>query len=71
MILITGHRRENFGAGFERICLALAELALRYPDVQFVYPVHLNPQVQKSVYGVLSGRDNIHLVAPQDYQHFV
>lgn len=71
MILVTGHRRENFGAGFERICLALAELALRYPDVQFVYPVHLNPQVQKAVYGVLSGRDNIHLVAPQDYQHFV
>jgi len=71
MVLITGHRRENFGAGFERICLALAELALRYPDVQFVYPVHLNPQVQKAVYGLLSGRDNIHLVAPQDYQHFV
>jgi len=71
MVLITGHRRENFGAGFERICLALAELALRYPDVQFVYPVHLNPQVQKAVYGLLSGHDNIHLVAPQDYQHFV
>ncbi|MEN4826624.1 UDP-N-acetylglucosamine 2-epimerase (non-hydrolyzing) [Pseudomonas sp. P39-UII1] len=71
MVLITGHRRENFGAGFERICLALAELALRYPDVQFVYPVHLNPQVQKAVYGLLSGRENIHLVAPQDYQHFV
>lgn len=71
MVLVTGHRRENFGAGFERICLALAELALRYPDVQFVYPVHLNPQVQKAVYGVLSGRENVHLVAPQDYQHFV
>ena len=71
MILITGHRRENFGAGFERICLALGELALRYPDVHFVYPVHLNPQVQKAVYGVLAGRDNIHLIAPQDYQHFV
>ena len=71
MVLITGHRRENFGAGFERICLALAELALRHPDVQFVYPVHLNPHVQKAVYGLLSGRDNILLVAPQDYQHFV
>ncbi|MNF37277.1 UDP-N-acetylglucosamine 2-epimerase [compost metagenome] len=71
MVLITGHRRENFGPGFERICLALAELALRYPDVQFVYPVHLNPQVQKAVYPLLSGRDNIHLIAPQDYQHFV
>ncbi|MGH8379983.1 non-hydrolyzing UDP-N-acetylglucosamine 2-epimerase [Pseudomonas sp.] len=71
MVLITGHRRENFGQGFERICLAVAELALRYPDVQFVYPVHLNPQVQKAVYGVLSHQSNILLVAPQDYQHFV
>ena len=71
MVLITGHRRENFGPGFERICLALAQLAEGYPDVQFVYPVHLNPQVQKAVYSVLSNRDNIHLIAPQDYQHFV
>lgn len=71
MILITGHRRENFGQGFERICLALAELALRYPDVQFVYPVHLNPQVQQAVYAVLSHQPNILLVPPQDYQHFV
>ncbi|PVZ42342.1 non-hydrolyzing UDP-N-acetylglucosamine 2-epimerase [Pseudomonas sp. CC120222-01a] len=71
MVLITGHRRENFGPGFERICLALAQLAERYPDVQFVYPVHLNPQVQKAVYGVLSNRSNIHLIAPQDYPHFV
>ena len=71
MILITGHRRENFGQGFERICLALAELALRYPDVQFIYPVHLNPQVQQAVYAVLSHQPNILLVPPQDYQHFV
>ncbi|NBA98639.1 non-hydrolyzing UDP-N-acetylglucosamine 2-epimerase [Pseudomonas sp. R5(2019)] len=71
LVLITGHRRENFGQGFERICLALAELALRYPDVQFVYPVHLNPQVQKAVYAVLSHQNNIHLLPPQDYQHFV
>ncbi|NIF17778.1 UDP-N-acetylglucosamine 2-epimerase (non-hydrolyzing) [Pantoea sp. Cy-639] len=71
MVLITGHRRENFGHGFERICKALAQLGERYPDVQFVYPVHLNPQVQQAVYGVLSGRNNIHLVPPQDYQHFV
>ncbi|MFJ4345144.1 non-hydrolyzing UDP-N-acetylglucosamine 2-epimerase [Pseudomonas sp. NPDC089401] len=71
MVLITGHRRENFGPGFERICQALAQLAEHYPDVQFVYPVHLNPQVQKAVYGVLSNRGNIHLVAPQDYPHFV
>jgi UDP-N-acetylglucosamine 2-epimerase (non-hydrolysing) len=71
MVLITGHRRENFGDGFRDICLALADLALRYPDVQFVYPVHLNPEVQKAVYGVLSDKPNIYLVAPQDYQHFV
>ena len=71
MILITGHRRENFGPGFERICLALAELALRYPEVQLVYPVHLNPQVQKAVYSVLSNQPNILLIPPQNYQHFV
>ncbi|MEF9897633.1 MAG: UDP-N-acetylglucosamine 2-epimerase (non-hydrolyzing) [Pseudomonas sp.] len=71
MVLITGHRRENFGLGFERICLALAELALRYPDVQFVYPVHLNPHVQKAVYSVLAHQSNILLVPPQDYRHFV
>ncbi|MGY2340551.1 non-hydrolyzing UDP-N-acetylglucosamine 2-epimerase [Pseudomonas sp. SDO5532_S415] len=71
MVLITGHRRENFGGGFRNICLALAHLAERYPDVQFVYPVHLNPQVQKAVYSVLSDKPNIYLVAPQDYQHFV
>ncbi|MGN8261773.1 non-hydrolyzing UDP-N-acetylglucosamine 2-epimerase [Pseudomonas sp. SMSB3] len=71
VVLITGHRRENFGPGFEHICLALAQLAEQYPDVQFVYPVHLNPQVQHAVYGHLPKRDNIHLIAPQDYQHFV
>ncbi|WP_374438725.1 non-hydrolyzing UDP-N-acetylglucosamine 2-epimerase [Pseudomonas panipatensis] len=71
LVLITGHRRENFGLGFQHICEALAELAQRYPDVQFVYPVHLNPQVQKAVYGLLSDKPNIHLIAPQDYQHFV
>lgn len=71
MVLITGHRRENFGEGFRNICQALATLAQRYPDVQFVYPVHLNPQVQKAVYGLLSDKPNIYLVAPQDYQHFV
>lgn len=71
MVLITGHRRENFGDGFRDICEALATLAERYPDVQFVYPVHLNPQVQNAVYGLLSDKPNIYLVAPQDYQHFV
>ncbi|PMZ87449.1 MULTISPECIES: non-hydrolyzing UDP-N-acetylglucosamine 2-epimerase [unclassified Pseudomonas] len=71
MVLITGHRRENFGGGFRNICLALATLAERYPDAQFVYPVHLNPQVQTAVYSLLSDKPNIYLVAPQDYQHFV
>lgn len=71
MVLITGHRRENFGDGLRNICEALATLAQRYPDVQFVYPVHLNPQVQSTVYGLLSDTPNIYLIAPQDYQHFV
>lgn len=71
MVLITGHRRENFGDGLRNICEAVATLARRYPDVQFVYPVHLNPQVQSAVYGVLSDTPNIYLIAPQDYQHFV
>lgn len=71
LILITGHRRENFGKGFEHICQALAELAGRYRDVQFVYPVHLNPQVKGPVHALLGGFANIHLVPPQDYQHFV
>ncbi|VVP53450.1 non-hydrolyzing UDP-N-acetylglucosamine 2-epimerase [Pseudomonas fluorescens] len=71
MVLITGHRRENFGDGFQNICQALAQLALRYPDVQFVYPVHLNPQVQNAVYGMLSDKHNIYLVEPQNYQNFV
>ncbi|WP_047304981.1 non-hydrolyzing UDP-N-acetylglucosamine 2-epimerase [Pseudomonas fluorescens] len=71
MVLITGHRRENFGEGFRNICQALATLAQHYPQVQFVYPVHLNPHVQNAVYGLLSNQPNIYLVPPQDYQHFV
>lgn len=71
IVLITGHRRENFGEGFRNICQALAELALRYPDAQFVYPVHLNPRVQNAVYDMLSDKPNIYLIAPQNYQHFV
>lgn len=71
MVLITGHRRENFGEGVRHICEALAILARRYADVQFVYPVHLNPQVRNTVYGLLSDQPNLYLVAPQDYSHFV
>lgn len=70
-VLITGHRRENFGAGFEKICRAISELAERYPARQFVYPVHLNPNVQGPVLSVLGGKPNVHLIEPQEYQSFV
>ncbi len=70
LILVTGHRRENFGDGFERICQALAKLAAR-PDVELLYPVHLNPNVQEPVKRILGGRGNIHLIEPQDYLPFV
>jgi UDP-N-acetylglucosamine 2-epimerase (non-hydrolysing) len=71
MILITGHRRENFGEGFKNICEAISELATRYKDFEFVYPVHLNPNVRKPVYEILSGHKNIHLIKPLDYLPFV
>jgi UDP-N-acetylglucosamine 2-epimerase (non-hydrolysing) len=71
MLLITGHRRENFGDGFERICKAIAALARRYPDMQLVYPVHLNPNVREPVNRLLSGIGNVHLIEPQDYLPFV
>ena len=71
MVLVTGHRRESFGGGFERICAALAQLADQFADVDIVYPVHLNPQVQEPVNRLLGKRGNIHLIAPQDYLPFV
>jgi len=71
LVLITGHRRENFGDGFERICKALSQLANQYPDVDFVYPVHLNPNVQDPVKRLLSGLLNVHLIEPLDYLPFV
>lgn len=71
MVLITGHRRENFGGGFERICEAIGTLARRHPDVRFVYPVHLNPNVREPVQRLLSSASNIHLIEPQDYLPFV
>lgn len=71
MILVTGHRRENFGEPFENFCVALRVLAARHPDVQIVYPVHLNPNVQQPVNAILAGHDNVHLIAPQDYLPFV
>ncbi len=81
MVLITGHRRENFGQGFEDICRAIAELASRFPDVHFVYPVHLNPNVREPVERILRGKSevknqkseisNVHLLGPLDYLPFV
>lgn len=71
LLLITGHRRENFGDGFERICRAIATLARRYPDMDLVYPVHLNPNVRQPVGRLLSGIANVHLIEPQDYLPFV
>lgn len=71
LILVTGHRRESFGGGFERICQALMEVAQQHPDVDIVYPVHLNPNVREPVNRLLSGIGNIHLIAPLDYLPFV
>lgn len=71
MLLVTGHRRENFGAGFESICCALASLAQRHPDLLIVYPVHFNPAVRSVVQAMLAGRDNIRLIEPLDYADFV
>jgi UDP-N-acetylglucosamine 2-epimerase (non-hydrolysing) len=71
MVLVTGHRRENFGGGLERICQALAETAASFPQVAFVYPVHLNPNVQEPVQRLLAGISNVHLIQPQDYLPFV
>ena len=71
MILVTGHRRENFGEGFQNICKAIKKLAVKNPNVEFVYPVHLNPNVQKPVTTLLANQHNIHLIEPLDYQKFV
>ncbi|MCS2151138.1 non-hydrolyzing UDP-N-acetylglucosamine 2-epimerase [Scandinavium goeteborgense] len=71
LILVTGHRRESFGQGFEQICQALAEVAAENPDVQVVYPVHLNPNVSEPVNRILGHVDNVFLIEPQDYLPFV
>ena len=71
LVLITGHRRENFGDGFDAICRAIAALAERHSDVDFLYPVHLNPNVQEPVNRILSGHRNVHLVEPLDYRSCV
>jgi len=71
LVLITGHRRENFGNGFENICKAIAALANEFPDDDFLYPVHLNPNVREPVNRILAGLGNVHLIEPQDYRPFV
>ena len=71
LILITGHRRENFGQGFIDLCNAIKQLASNHPDWDLVYPVHLNPNVQKPVYEILNDLSNVHLIKPLDYQPFV
>ena len=67
LVLITAHRRESFGEPFRELCLAISDLARRFSAVQFVYPVHLNPNVRKPVLEILAGHDNVHLVEPVDY----
>jgi UDP-N-acetylglucosamine 2-epimerase (non-hydrolysing) len=71
MVLITGHRRENFGEGIEQICRAIAALAERFATHRFVYPVHLNPNVQVHVNRILGCLPNVRLIAPQNYRNFV
>lgn len=71
LVLITGHRRENFGQGFIDLCNAVKQLAEDHEDWEFVYPVHLNPNVQKPVNEILDGHDNVHLIEPLDYLPFV
>lgn len=71
VILVTGHRRESFGAGFERICAALAGAAQRYPDTDIVYPVHLNPNVRDPVNRLLGNLPNVHLIEPLEYLPFI
>ena len=70
-ILVTGHRRENFGDGFLHICKAIKELAALHPEMDIVYTVHLNPNVQKPVYELLSGLSNVYLISPLDYLPFI
>ncbi|TNH04548.1 UDP-N-acetylglucosamine 2-epimerase (non-hydrolyzing) [Testudinibacter sp. TR-2022] len=71
LVLVTGHRRESFGAGFERICQSIASLAKNHADIQVVYPVHMNPNVREPVERWLSDMDNVFLIEPQDYLPFV
>ena len=69
--MITGHRRENFGIGFEQICQSIRELALKFNFIKFVYPVHLNPNVQKPVNKILKNLPNVYLTVPLEYEPFI
>ncbi len=71
LVLITGHRRENFGEGFLNICHSIKHLSEKYPDVDFVYPVHLNPNVRKPVFDILASIENVFLIEPLSYLPFV
>lgn len=71
LILVTGHRRESFGEGFESLCHSLRKIATECDDVQIVYPVHLNPHVREPAHRILSGLDNLFLIEPEDYLPFV
>jgi UDP-N-acetylglucosamine 2-epimerase (non-hydrolysing) len=70
-VLITGHRRENFGKGFLEICTAIKSLAIEFPQFKFVYPVHLNPNVRSPISKLLSSIDNIYLIEPLEYRAFI
>ena len=71
VILVTGHRRESFGKPFEELCRSLGRIKAEHPDVEIVYPVHLNPNVQKPVHDILGGQEGIHLISPLDYPYLV
>lgn len=71
VILVTGHRRESFGDGFEHICKAISYVADKYKDVQFVYPMHFNPNVRKPVMEYLSEKQNVYLIEPLDYPYLI
>ncbi|WJS01664.1 non-hydrolyzing UDP-N-acetylglucosamine 2-epimerase [Roseibium aggregatum] len=70
-VLITGHRRENFGEGFKNICKAITRLAEEFPDIGFLYPVHLNPNVREPVHSIIKYNQNVALVEPQEYRRFI
>ncbi|CUS76587.1 UDP-N-Acetylglucosamine 2-epimerase [Candidatus Kryptonium thompsonii] len=71
VILVTGHRRESFGEGFENICKALKEIAIQFPEIKIIYPVHLNPNVREPVNRILNGIANIYLIEPLEYPYLI